>query len=187
MSTTKVSTGLSNPSAYYLRTFYSNNRDASKSSKRNDFSHVQLAYEDSLALGKASHRLDSYEYTEDENEENIASTIEAYIDTYNNALDSAKDSDSHAMTRYSRQLKSLSSRYEDELSDIGVTINSDGKMKVNKNLLKSANIEDVKKVFGDDAGYTKKLRTITKHMSTAAYNEMFAATTGKGLSVNITL
>ena len=66
---TKISSGISNSSSFYLRNFYSNNRDASKSSKRNDFSHVELAYEDSLALKKASSKLNNHKYSDTKEDE----------------------------------------------------------------------------------------------------------------------
>lgn len=182
---TKISSGLSNSSSYYLRLFYSNNRDISKSSKRADFSHVELAYEDSLALKKASHKLNSYDYSSDSNEDNIINTVAAYVDVYNNALESSADSDD--LKRYTKQLKRLSSDYTDELKDIGVSINSDGSMEVNETLLKAAGTDKIKKVFDKDVGYTKSLRSITAHMRTAAYNNIYSDITGNGTKINITL
>lgn len=188
---TKISSGISNSSSFYLRNFYSNNRDASKSSKRNDFSHVELAYEDSLALKKASSKLNNHKYSdtkEDENtDENTINTIKAYVDVYNNALDSSNGSDSATMERYAKQLKKLSSKYSDELKDIGITIGSDGKMEVNDNLIKAAGNEKIKMVFGKDVGYTKSIRSITSRMNTAAYNELYSSVTGNGSKINISL
>ena len=91
------------------------------------------------------------------------------------------------MERYAKQLKKLSSKYSDELKDIGITIGSDGKMEVNDNLIKAAGNEKIKKVFGKDVGYTKSIRSITSRMNTAAYNELYSSVTGNGTKINISL
>ena len=191
---TKISSGISYSTNYYLRDFYSNNRDAFKSTKRNDFSRMELVYEDSLALKKASHKLinrrDSYNNdtsTSDnkETDENTINTIKAYVDVYNNAIDSSKDSDK--MKRYAKQLKKLSSQYAEELEDIGITTESDGKLKINDNLLKTAGSEKVDKVFGKDIGYTKKIRMITRNMNNAAFDDLYSSITGNGTKINLSL
>ena len=191
---TKISSGISYSTNYYLRDFYSNNRDAFKSTKRNDFSRMELVYEDSLALKKASHKLinrrDSYNNdtsTSDnkETDENTINTIKAYVDVYNNAIDSSKDSDK--MKRYAKQLKKLSSQYAEELEDIGITTESDGKLKINDNLLKTAGSEKVDKVFGKDIGYTKKIRMITRNMNNAAFDDLYSSITGNGTKIYLSL
>lgn len=189
---TKISSGISYSTNYYLRDFYSNNRDAFKSTKRNDFSHMELVYEDSLALKKASHKLinrrDSYNNDTSDNketDENTINTIKAYVDVYNNAIDSSKDSDK--MKRYAKQLKKLSSQYAEELEDIGITTEADGKLKINDNLLKTAGSEKVDKVFGKDIGYTKKIRMITRNMNNAAFDDLYSSITGNGTKINLSL
>ena len=60
----------------------------------------------------------------------------ALVDTYNNSIDSASNSSSTSMKRYAKQLKKLASKYTDELEDIGITINKDGTLKANEELVK---------------------------------------------------
>lgn len=124
---TRVSSATNLSATYFMRNFYSNNRDAMKSSKRKEYSITELAYDDSTALHRAAKKLKNYKYSDDENTDNIRGTVMALVDTYNNSIDSASNSSSSSMKRYAKQLKKLASKYTDELEDIGITINKDGR------------------------------------------------------------
>lgn len=182
-----ISSGVSNSADFYLRDFYSNNRDVRKTNKRSDFSHVELVYEDSLALKNASKKLNKYTYSEDENKENTENTVKAFVDTYNNALTSTNKLNSDTMKKYANQLQRLSSKYKDELKDIGISIEANGTMKINDTLLKAASSDKIEKVFGKDIGYTKSIRSLTNRMNNAAFNEIYAEATGNGTNINISL
>lgn len=51
---TRVSSATNLSATYFMRNFYSNNRDAMKSSKRKEYSIIELAYDDSTALHRAA-------------------------------------------------------------------------------------------------------------------------------------
>ena len=103
---TRVSSGTSLTSTYFMRNFYSNNRSLIKSSSRNECSNSQLSYEDSLALHRAAKKLKTYDFSS-ENTGNLYGTVKAFADTYNNTYKSASKSSSNSMNRYSKQLKQL--------------------------------------------------------------------------------
>lgn len=126
---TRVSSATNLSATYFMRNFYSNNRDAMKSSKRKEYSITELAYDDSTALHRAAKKLKNYKYSDDENTDNIRQTVMALVDTYNNSIDSASNSSSSSMKRYAKQLKKLAGKYSDELENIGITINKDGTLK----------------------------------------------------------
>lgn len=104
---TRVSSATNLSATYFMRNFYSNNRDAMKSSKRKEYSITELAYDDSTALHRAAKKLKNYKYSDDENTDNIRGTVMALVDTYNNSIDSASNSSSSSMKRYAKQLKKL--------------------------------------------------------------------------------
>jgi len=182
-----VSSGLTLTSDFYLRNFYVNNRDATKITKRENYTKKELSYEDSRALSRAAKRLSSYYYSEDENEENIKNTIKAFAETYNNTLDSLTEIDDTELERYSKQLKALSNKFEDELNDVGITVEKDGKLSVNENLLKSADMDKIKEVFSKDSDFTKKTSQIAKRLNRNSYEAIYAELTGTGYQINITL
>lgn len=180
------SSGVSLNSTFYLQNFYKTNRNLSKVSMRPNYNQTELSYEDSRALKKAASRLVSFDYSEDENGDNIVSTIQAFAETYNNAIDSSssKDSDTY---RQNRQLKALSEKYGEDLEDLGITIEDDGKLTVNENLLKSSSFDEVKKVFSEESDYIKGIRNIAKRMHATSAEEIYALMTGNGGQINIQL
>lgn len=69
---TRISSATNLSATYFMRNFYSNNRDAMKSSKRKEYSITELAYDDSTALHRAAKKLKNYKYSDDENTDNTA-------------------------------------------------------------------------------------------------------------------
>jgi len=173
-------------SNFYLQNFYQMNRNAIKASARKDYNRTELSFEDSRALKKAASKLSSFDYSDEENGDNIVSTIQAFAETYNNALESSnsKDSDTY---RQHKQLKALTQKYGDKLEDLGITIEEDGKLSISENILKGSSFEDVKEVFSNESEYVSKMRTIAKRMHATSYEEIFTQMTGSGGRINIIL
>lgn len=183
----KISSGVTLTSEFYMNNFYNANRSAIKTSVRRRYTKEELSYEDSRALKRALSRLGSYEYNDEENSENIYNTIKAYADTYNNTLNSSKSSNEAELKRYSKQLKALSNKHGDELKDIGITVEKDGSLNVNENLLKAANMDKVKKVFSKESDFMRKSTTINRRLNSNTYDWLYAQLTGNGTQLNITL
>lgn len=157
-----------------------------KTSARNDYSKTELSYEDSRALKRAIAKLSSFEYTEEENETNIRSTIQAFVKTYNYTMEStsSKSSDTY---RQNRQLKALTDKYGKDLKDIGITIEDNGTLSVSDNILNGSSMKEIRKVFSEDSDYIQNVRRITKRMNTSSYDEVYALMTGSGGRLNIVL
>jgi len=181
-----ISSGLNLTSDFFLKNFYKYNRNAIKSSVRNDYTKPELSYEDSRALKNALSKLASFDYTEDENGPNIVSTIQAFVKTYNNTLESTSSNSSDTY-RQNRQLKALTQKYGDDLKDIGISIEENGSLSVSDNILKGSSFKEIRKVFSDESNYVSGLRTITKRMHNNSYDEIYAQMTGSGGRLNIIL
>ena len=173
-------------SNFFMKNFYRYNRNAIKVSGREEYNSTELSYEDSRALKRAVAKLASYDYTEEENGDNIVSTIEAFAETYNYALDSSSSEDSDTYRQH-KQLKALTEKYGDDLEDIGITIQKDGKLTISENILKSSSFDEVKKVFAEDSEYIEGVRKIAKRMNNNAYDEVYTMMTGCGGRLNIML
>lgn len=186
MASSKVSTGINLTTDFFLKNFYQYNRKAMKASTRNDYSKTELSYEDSRALKRAAAKLASFDYTEDENGDNIVSTIKAFVETYNYSIDSSSSSDSDTY-RQNRQLKALTKKYGDDLKDIGITIEDNGKLSVSDNILKSSSFKEIRKVFSEESDYVRNVRTIANRMHATSYDEVYAYMTGSGGRINIVL
>jgi hypothetical protein len=185
---TIATTGVTLSSDFYLSNFYKDNRSARKSSGRSELTSTELSYEDARALRRAVKQLSSFSYSDEENKENIANSISAFASAYNNALSSSGSDSSSDVSRYAKQLKKLASKYSDELSDIGITIEKNGSMTVSTNLLSSASVDSLKKVFSkDNTDLLKTTQQIARRLSSNSYDELYTQLTGNGGNLNITL
>lgn len=180
------SSGTSLNATFYLQNFYKSNRNLSKATVRPDYNQTELSYEDSRALKRAAAKLSSFQYTEEENGDNIVSTIQAFTETYNNAIDSSSSEDADTY-RQNRQLKALTNKYGEDLEDLGITIEEDGKLTVSENILKSSSFDEVKKVFSEESDYIQGIRKIAKRMHATSAEEIYALMTGNGGRISIQL
>lgn len=183
---TNVSSGVHLTSDFFLKNFYKYNRNAFKSSARNDYSKTELSYEDTRALKRAVAKLSSFDYTDDENGDNIVSTIQAFVKTYNYTIESTS-SDTSDTYRHNRQLKTLTKKYGDNLKDIGISIKEDGTLDLNDTILKKSSFKEIRSVFSEESNYVSGIRTIAKRMNNTSYDEIYAQMTGAGGRINIIL
>lgn len=164
-----------------------------KSSGRTNYSNVELSYEDSRALNRAAKRLSKSDYGSDTDEkdddlsETSRAAIEAFVDTYNNTITSGKSSSDYETKRYVKQLNTLSKKHADELSDLGITINSDGTLDLNKDLLKTANNSKARKVLSSDQEYPQKLVKLSRRMNSAVQDNIFSLISTQNMHIDISL
>lgn len=188
-----VSSGVSLSTNYFLNNFYENNRSVSKSSGRSDYTKLELSYEDSRALTHAAKRLLKNDYGSDTDEKDTAisdttrSALTAFVDTYNNTVDSSKTSTDHDTKYQLKKMKAYLHKYSDELEHIGISMESDGKLKINEDLLKTAKNSKVRKIFSSDQEFSKKFLNLSKKAHSAVESDIYSQINGKGLHVNIAL
>lgn len=188
-----VSSGVSLSTNYFLNNFYENNRSVSKSSGRSDYTKLELSYEDSRALTRAAKRLLKNNYGSDTDEKDTAisdttrSALTAFVDTYNNTVDSSKTSTDHDTKYQLKKMKAYLHKYSDELEHIGISMESDGKLKINEDLLKTAKNSKVRKIFSSDQEFSKKFLNLSKKAHSAVESDIYSQINGKGLHVNIAL
>jgi hypothetical protein len=190
---TKISSGLSLSSDYFMRNFCKNNRNAIKSSGRKDYTSLELSYEDSRALSRAAKRLLRNDYGSDSDTEDTdisdttKASLEAFVSTYNNALDAEKNSDDSDTARYVKQLKNLTKNKADELEEIGISIGNDGKLSIDDELLSLADNSKLRNIFSPDQEYSRRVLSIASKMNNAVQDDIYSQVNSKGLHVNITL
>ena len=183
---TKVSSGVSLSTNYFLRNFYTNNQKAAKTSGRSGYSNVELSYEDSRALNRAAKRLSKSDFGSDTDEKDD-DPIEAFVDTYNYTVTSGKSSSDYETKRYVKQLNTLSKKHADELEDLGITINSDGTLDLNKDLLKTANNSKARKLLSSDQEYPQKLVKLSRKMNSAVQDNIMSLISTQNMHIDISL
>lgn len=183
-----ANTAVSLSESYYLRSFYKANRDAATDSKRKEFSSSKLSQADAQALRAAVKKLRNFDMEDDTDDgANIYASVSAFLETYNNAIDSSGSSGDYSLGRYAKQLKNLAKEYADELKEIGITVKSDGTLEKNDNLLKSADVSDIRDLFGSDAAFATKSANYAKRINTKAADLIYTELTQKGQTINLTL
>lgn len=188
----KISSALTLNTDFFMRNFYKENRNAIKSNDRNNYSKLELSYEDSRALSRAARRLMQNDYgsqtdKDTDIDDTTRSSIEAFVKTYNNALETSRDTSDDDTEHYLRQLKTLSKKNAEDLEDIGITVEKDGSLSINDELLKMADTSKVRKVFSPKNGFTKTVLNISKKLNASVQNNIYGQVTGKGLRINITM
>lgn len=183
-----ANTAVSLSETYYMRNFYKSNRDAATASKRGEISRSKLSQADAEALRTAVRKLRHFNLEDNTDDgANIYSGVSAFLKIYNNAIESADSSKDYSLSRYAKQLKNLAKEYADELEDIGVTVKSNGTLEKNDNLLKSANVSNIKKLFGEDAAFSNKSYNFAKRINAKAADLYYTELTQKGQNINLTL
>lgn len=161
-----LGTGVSLSSNYYKRHFYASNRDAFSTSTRSEFSKTELSLADSKALRRAAKKLGSFSYSESE-DANIRSSVSAFIDTYNNMLNSASASSDSILTHSAKAMVNMTSEYEDKLDKIGITVNSDGTL-AKRDLFQTAKLSKFKELFSEDSKYMEQTAVYAKRFQRRA-------------------
>lgn len=77
----------------------------------------------------------------------VASAMKAYVSNYNDVVTAAKDSTLTNKTAYVANVMSTTAANADKLSEIGITVNSDGTLELNEAKLKTADISKVQEMF----------------------------------------
>lgn len=162
-STILEGTGTSLSTNFYLRRFYTSNRDARTSSKRSSFKNSELSLADGMALRRAVKSLGSFEYDKTKDAD-IRNGIRAYISTYNNTISSLSKSSDRTLERNMKQMKALTKEYSRELDKVGITVNEDGTLTSRDDLFKSADLSKFEKLFSKDSDYMQRTAAYGKRI-----------------------
>ncbi len=139
--------------ARYVKQFYRGNLFGADASERSGRGANELISVDVKAIRRAVKDLGGYDYKEGEGSE-LMNKVQAFVNTYNNYVDSAKGVDDSNANRYLSKLKKLTREHADEFKEIGITIQSSGKLKVDKKELQDTGRYQVSKLFDKDSEYS---------------------------------
>ena len=164
------------PSISFLyNRYYSANREMRLSSTRENSHNHDVVSADTAALSKALDALDDLDFEDKEadNTKKIYNTIMSFVDTYNNAIDSAGESGTRGVSSKVGKMKQALKEYSKELDEIGITVKNSGKLSVDKSTLKTATLTKVKKVFSKDASdLSSELRKVNRNLKRQVTREV---------------
>ncbi len=92
----------------------------------------------------------------DSGSEDVSAEVERVISAYNAAVDSLQDTSGTLNQYYHQMMKQAASDNMEELAGIGISINSRGKLTLDKEKFEKADQESVKKLLGSEGDFTKR-------------------------------
>lgn len=160
--------------AYVLRNAYSGNGNFKSSGFRANSNNHDVVKADRRAMERALDRLDNLDFdsTEENDTKSIYNTVTTYLDIYNNTIESTKSSASGDIQKTASAMKKLMKEHEDELGDIGITIKSDGSVKIDKKELQKATTKQVAKIFSNKSGHISDMKALMKKLRSKVNREV---------------
>lgn len=158
-----------------LKTYYSKDNKSASTAETNtqDTSVVKkqltLLKNDATDLYKASQKLVSSTMKDDA--ENLKNA-KAFVEAYNSMIDSTEDSESKTVTRNIDAIKNATSKNLDLLSNVGITVGADNKMKIDEDAFKDADAADLKTLFKGENSYAAGVLSRTSNIYTSAVSDL---------------
>lgn len=178
---------------FLLRNCYSSNRSARKAFSRATLKTEDLIQADSDALKKVSRNLRGLEYSSD-NGVNIYNNIKAFVESYNNLMESSDKSASSELERAEKKLKKLIKDNKDGLEELGIKVSSSGKLSIDETTLLSTSPKKVGKFFsssndfsGNVTKYVTRVSRIAKTLVQSAASVKSTADTTENLPVTTSM
>ena len=146
---------------YLLRNCYSSNRLARIAASRASYGSAELLSADSDALRKLTRNLQDISYDKD-NGQNIYNNAKAFVETYNNAVESADKLTSSDLERNVKKMKQFVKENQEALSSVGISISSGGKLQLDKEKMLKTSSSKMEKVFSGAGGFANKIGKFAK-------------------------
>lgn len=138
--------------SYYklLKNYYSSN-NASVDSNSEDVKKYQAKVDRmadaSADLSYSLNEVMNADYSA-EKRDDLLKDVEKFVEDYNNTVSRAADSDSKSVLQKAKWMTNMTKQYANVLSDIGITIGSDDKLKLDTKTFKEADSDTLRDVFG---------------------------------------
>lgn len=152
---------------YHLRNLYSSNHFARKSENRPTLKNKDLIQADSDAVKKIVTKLRDLEYSSD-NASEVLTDVKMFIETYNNLVDSTASSDSDSINKLKRHITQLTKDNKEELESLGITINSSGKLSLDKSKFGECSPSKIERFFGKDSDFMSSIRSYSQQAKRSA-------------------
>lgn len=152
------------PDTYYLKKYYSLNRNARNSSSRKEMTNSELLSYDTSAINSFYKDIKKFKITNSDSETNLKNKVKAFVSVYNNFIKSASKSEDHYTVAKASKLKNLTKDQKKELEKLGITIKRDSSLELDKDKFKASDIKKVEELFSDKSDYINTTSRITKRI-----------------------
>lgn len=114
------------------------------------------------SVTKAMEALENEELWDTESEDfsmdTLVSKISGFTGAYNTMITNIRNVGKTVESEYTPELSAILEKYQEELAEVGVTVDSDGKLTVDSEKMKSADVSKLKELFGKDADFATALK-----------------------------
>lgn len=152
------------------------------STKDDDYKKVTSS---SAALTETMDKLKSSSLWDESKEgyskDNIISGIKDFVSSYNTLMTNIDNVGKIVENTYKTKFNQYVKEHEKELAEVGITIEKDGKMTIDKDKLNEADVSALKKVFGNDSEFMKKLDSVNSEMNEVVSKAMDIKNSMSGL------
>ena len=109
--------------------------------------------------------------TTDYDYEKIYQAVKSFVDDYNKVIKEGGESDNKSILRNTLSMVNATKKNSTLLSDVGVTINEDNTLSLDKDTIKKANIHDLRSMFSGMGSYAESLSSKASSISNKANYE----------------
>lgn len=146
---------------YYIRNAYTKNRNAIKADYRGTQPNPTIMSADADAVRRMAEKLHALEYDSDHGTDVLQNT-KAFIESYNNLLDSTDASDSGSIATLQKQLSRMTKNERDELASIGIEIKSNGKLSLDEKVFAESRPAKIGRILSAEGTFSGSVRSIAK-------------------------
>ena len=100
----------------------------------------------------------------------IAEAVKSFVNEYNDTIAQSSKVTNSDVSKQISNMESMTGIMSKNLSKIGVTVSADGKLAVNEDTLKGANVKDIKSMFDGANSYASQIQKYASDISKAAVN-----------------
>jgi hypothetical protein len=146
---------------YYLRNAYTKNRNAINSDYRSTQPESTIISADASAVKTMAEKLRALEYDSDHGTE-VLQNAKAFVESYNNLLDSADSTDNSTITNLKKQLSKLTKKEKEDLASIGIEIKSDGKLSLDEDTFGGSRPAKIGQILSSKGTFSSSIRSIAQ-------------------------
>ena len=145
--------------SYYnlMKRYYAADTEVSKTDLETYKKTQEISADKAATLCSGINDLMDTAFTE-ENKDTVIKNIKTFVNNYNDMLDNALNSDSRSVAQKGSWLKNMTDEFSSVLGKAGITIATDGKLSVDEESLKKADMTSLQNTFGTNVtGFSNKV------------------------------
>lgn len=96
-----------------------------------------------------------------------------FVDSYNQLISSIRTSGNAAVSNRSEYIANMANAYTRRLATVGITTNSDGSLKLDKDVFKTADEKAYNDVFGSKNSFASYMKTQSKSLSAYSQTSLY--------------